>query len=410
MAAAGRTGGGVGEPRWGPDTQAVRAGQHQFVDDQHSEPLVLTSSYIFDDAYDAAEKFAARRPGNVYVRFTNPTVRAFEERIAAMEQAEDAVGTSSGMAAYLAVSLALLQQGDHVLLAEGVFGTTTKLYLGYLEKFGIATTVLDVTDTRAWSRELRPETRMFVVETPTNPLMKVADIRALAALAHAHGALLVVDNTLCTPVLQQPVSLGADLVLHSAGKYIDGQGRCAGGVVVGRKELIAEVNGVLRTLGPSLSPFNAWLLLKSLETLPLRMRAHSEAAGRVCTWLESREDVARVHWTGSAAHPQRQLVSTQQFGHGGLLSFEMSGGQDAAWTFIDNLRLISNTTNIGDTKSMITHPGTTTHGRLSQEAKRSAGIGGGLLRLSVGLENTEDLLADLAGAFRASAAIPAAVV
>lgn len=314
------------------------------------------------------------------------------------------------MAAYLAVSLALLQRGDHVLLAEGVFGTTTKLFLGYLEKFGVSTTVLDVTDPEAWARQVRSDTRMLVVESPTNPLMKVADICALAELAHAHGALLVVDNTICTPVFQQPLLLGADLVLHSAGKYIDGQGRCGGGVIAARKELIAEVNGVLRTLGPSLSPFNAWLLLKSLETLPLRMRAHWEAASRICTWLESHENVAHVHWTGSASHPQKQLVSTQQSGHSGLLSFELPAGQDAAWTFIDNLQLISNTTNIGDTKSMITHPATTTHGRLSEQAKHSAGIGAGLLRLSVGLENTEDLLADLTVALKASAAIAWAVV
>ncbi|CAM3750260.1 O-succinylhomoserine sulfhydrylase [Kibdelosporangium persicum] len=382
-------------PELGQATHAVRTGQHQFVDDQHSEALALTSSYTFDDAFDAAEKFAQRRPGNVYVRFTNPTVRAFEERIASMEGARDAVATGSGMGAYIAVSLALLEQGDHVLLAEGVFGTTTTLYRGYMRKFGVSTTVVDVRDNEAWSAAVRPTTKMILVESPTNPLMRVADIGFLSRLAREHDLFLVVDNTLCTPVFQLPHTMGADLVIHSAGKYIDGQGRCGGGVVTGDEDLIAEVRGVLRTVGPSLSPFNAWIFLKGLETLPIRMRAHDERAAEIYAWLSQRDDLDAVHFTGSPDHPQVELVARQQTGHGGLVSFEIAGGRREAWTFVDNLRLVSNTTNIGDTKSMITHPGTTTHGRLPDEAKLAAGIKPNLVRLSVGLEDPADLLADL---------------
>ncbi|WP_241251346.1 aminotransferase class I/II-fold pyridoxal phosphate-dependent enzyme [Candidatus Protofrankia californiensis] len=317
-----------------------------------------------------------------------------------LEGAEDAVGTASGMAAFLAVSFALLQQGDHVLLAEGIFGTTTRLYAGYLHKFGVATTVVKVSENADWRGALRPETKMIVVESPTNPVMLVADLPFLASLARANGALLVVDNTLCTPIFQQPIALDADLVIHSAGKYIDGQGRCGGGVVAGRAELIAEVRGVLRTAGPSLSPFNAWIFLKSLETLPVRMRAHDANAARISAWLADRDDVRAVHFTGSPTHPQKDLVAAQQSGHGGLVSFELFGGQPESWAFIDSLRLVSNTTNIGDTKTMITNPATTTHGRLSDQERRAAGVAPGLLRLSVGLEDVRDILADLDRAFR----------
>lgn len=386
----------------GQSTHAIRTGQHQFVDDQHSEALVLTSSYTFDDANDAAEKFASRRPGNVYVRFTNPTVCAFEERIAAMEGAAAAVATGSGMAAYMAVSLTLLEQGDHVLLAEGVFGTTTTLYLTYLRKFGVSTTVVNVADNGAWAAAILPNTKMIVVETPTNPLMQVADLGFLTQLARDQGAYLVVDNTLCTPIFQLPHDMGADLVIHSAGKYIDGQGRCGGGVVTGNEELVTAVRGVLRTVGPSLSPFNAWIFLKGLETLPVRMRAHAENAAEIYAWLARQDEVGAVHFTGSPVHPQAELVAKQQSGHGGLISFEVLGGQREAWTFVDSLRLVSNTTNIGDVKSMITHPATTTHGRLPAAARLSAGIKPNLVRLSVGLEDSTDLVADLHQALRAA--------
>jgi O-succinylhomoserine sulfhydrylase len=378
-----------------PATAAVRAGQHQSTADQHSEALVLTSSYTFDDAMDAAEKFAGRRPGNVYVRFTNPTVRGFEERLAAMEGGDDAVATGSGMAAYGAVSMALLKAGDHVLLAEGVFGTTTRFYEHYLQKFGVTTTVLPVDDNARWAAAISPATRMVVVESPTNPMMRVADLRFLARLSHSHGALFMVDNTLCTPVLQQPLALGADLVLHSAGKYIDGQGRCGGGVVTGAATLIEAVRGVLRTAGPSLSPFNAWIFMKSLETLPLRMRAHSEVAAVVSDWLRAQEDVADVYFPGAPDHPQAALIASQQSGPGGLLSFTVPGGRAEAWSFIEHLKMVSNTTNIGDTKTMATHPGSTTHGRLSETQRLAAGITPNLVRLSVGIEDPADILEDL---------------
>ncbi|WP_235609047.1 PLP-dependent transferase, partial [Frankia casuarinae] len=283
-----------------------------------------------------------------------------------------------------------------------VFGTTTRLYAHYLDRFGVMTTVVPVTDPAAWARAMRAQTRMLVVESPTNPVMAVADIRYLAELAHAAGALLLVDNTLCTPVFQQPIVFGADLVLHSAGKYIDGQGRCGGGVVAGRAGLISELHGVLRTAGPSLSPFNAWIFLKSLETLPVRMRAHDANTAVVAAWLADQPDVRAVHYTGSADHPQRELVAAQQSGHGGVISFELYGGQQASWSFVDRLELVSNTTNIGDTKSMITHPASTTHGRLTPAQRDSAGVTDGLLRLSVGLEDVEDIVADLARAFAAT--------
>jgi O-succinylhomoserine sulfhydrylase len=381
-------------------TRAVRVGQYQDVSDQHSEALVLTSSYVFDDAQDAAEKFAGRRPGNVYIRFHNPTTSAFEERLAALEGGDAAVATGSGMAAYMALAFALLEAGDHVVLAEGVFGTTTNLFHVYLKKFGISTSSASVVDTDRWQSLIRPNTKMFVLESPTNPMMSAADIRALAAIAAEHDILLVVDNTLCTPIYQNPLDLGADLVLHSAGKYLDGQGRCGGGAVVGGEELIAKVRGVLRTVGPSLSPFNAWIFLKSLETLPLRMREHSRISVALSTWLAEHPLVERVYFTGSPDHPQADLIAKQQTGHGGLMSFTIRGGQREAWRVIDSLKLISNTTNIGDTKSMATHPATTTHGRLSDAQKEAAGITGNLIRLSVGFEDVSDLIADLDTALR----------
>ena len=379
----------------GLSTLAVRAGQYQDLSDQHSEGLALTSSYVFADAEDAAAKFAGTRPGNVYIRFTNPTTHAFEQRMAALEGADAAVSTGSGMAAYTAVALALLQAGDHVVLAGGVFGTTTHLFHTYLSRFGVRTSTADVTDQQQWLDAIGPDTRMFIIESPTNPLMQAADIHALAEIAAAHDILLAVDNTLCTPVFQSPIELGADLVLHSAGKYIDGQGRCGGGVVVGGRELIGKVAGVLRTMGPTLSPFNAWVFLKGLETLPIRMREHSRNAFALAGWLSEQAWVERVHFTGLPDHPQADVIAKQQSGHGGLVSFTIKGGQADAWRLVDGLRLISNTTNIGDTKTMVTHPATTTHGRLSDEAKAASGISPNLLRISVGFEDVDDVIADL---------------
>lgn len=381
--------------KWSVESLAIHAGQHQDFSDIHCEGLALTASYIFDDAEDAAEKFAGRRQGNIYVRFGNQTTSAFEQRIAAMEGAESAVAVASGMAAFGAVGLSLLKSGDHVLLGNGMFGTTPRLFQGYFGKFGVSSTVVDMTDPRKWRAAFRPETVMVVLETPTNPMMQVADVRSLASQAREHHAYLVVDNTICTPVYQRPLSLGADLVIHSAAKYIDGQGRCGGGVVVGSEQLIKQVGDVLRTMGPSPSPFNSWIFLKSLETLPIRMREHSRNGQRVAEWLAADPRVGSVHYTGLATHPQRALIDSQQSGHGGLLSFTVVGDRESAWSVIDKLAFISVTTNIGDTKSMITHPASTTHGRLSEADLDAAGITQSLLRLSVGLENPQDIIDDL---------------
>ncbi|WP_228977558.1 O-succinylhomoserine sulfhydrylase [Streptomyces sp. DH12] len=382
-------------------THAVRAGQYQDLSDLHSEGLALTASYVFADAEDAAEKFAGRRPGNVYIRFSNPTTAAFEERIAAMEGADAAVAVGSGMAAYTAVALGLLSAGDHVVLGDGMFGTTPRFFRTYMEKFGVSVSVADVRDLDQWRDAVRENTAMFVLETPTNPMMHVADLRALSALAAERDIVLVVDNTLCTPVLQNPLALGADLVIHSAAKYIDGQGRCGGGVVAGRADLLKPVSEVLRTAGPSPSAFNSWVFLKSLETLPIRMREHSRNATLLAQWLERHPAVEEVFYTGLEKHPQRELVDAQQSGHGGLLSFTVRGDQGDAWNVVDNLSLISLTTNIGDTKSMVTHPASTTHGRMSLFEKERAGIAPNLLRISVGLEDVSDLMADLDQALRA---------
>lgn len=382
------------------NTRAVREGQYQDFSDVHSEGLALTASYVFDDAEDAAEKFAGRRPGNVYVRFGNPTTRAFEQRMAALEDAESAVALASGMAAYTGIALGLLRAGDHVVLAEGIFGTTTTLFSSYMRKFGVSSSVVDVTSLERWQEAIRPNTRLFVVESPTNPLMRVADIRQLSELASAHDILLVVDNTLCTPVYQNPLALGADLVVHSTAKYIDGQGRAGGGVVVGPAELTKPVSDVLRTAGPSPSPFNSWVFLKSLETLPVRMREHSANAQVIAEWLEGHPAVERVYFCGLKSHPQRDLIDSQQTGPGGLISFTVAGGQRDAWGVIDRLELISNTTNIGDTKTMITHPASTTHGRVSPVDKERAGITSNLLRVSTGLEDVGDLMDDLDQALR----------
>ncbi|MDT9698131.1 O-succinylhomoserine sulfhydrylase [Streptomyces sp. P17] len=378
-----------------PATLAVRTGQYQDLSDLHSEGLALTASYLFADAEDAAEKFAGRRPGNVYVRFGNPTTAAFEERLAAMEQAESAVAVASGMAAFSALALALLKAGDHVVLADGMFGTTPRFFQTYMAKFGVTSTVVGVRDTAAWARAVRDDTVMFIVETPTNPVMEVADLRALGALATANGVLLVVDNTLCTPVFQNPLSLGADLVVHSTAKYIDGQGRCGGGILAGRNALTEQIRDVLRTAGPSPSPFNSWVFLKSLETLGARMREHARGGQAVAEWLQEHPAVHEVHYTGLRTHPQWELANAQQSGHGGLVSFTVRGGRAAAWSVLDGLRLISNTTNIGDTKSMVTHPASTTHGRLSDADRSRAGVVEGMLRVSVGLEDPADVIADL---------------
>jgi len=369
----------------------VRTGENE-----HSEPIFTTSSYVFGSAAEAAARFKGESPGNIYSRFTNPTVRTFEQRLAAMEGGQCCVATASGMSAILSTCMGLLQQGDHIVSSRSIFGTTVVLFDKYLSKAGIETSYVPLTDLEAWQQAIRPETRLLFLETPSNPLTEVADIQALADLAHANDCLLVVDNCFCTPVLQQPFKLGADIVIHSATKYIDGQGRCIGGAVVGDSKLVGEeVFGFLRSGGPSLSPFNAWVFLKGLETLNVRMKAHSDNTQELAEYLQQHPGVTRVFYPGLTDHPQHELASRQQIGYGGVLSFEVAGGQEAAWKLIDRTRLLSITANLGDAKSTITHPATTTHGRLSDEQRAESGITPGLVRIAVGLENVGDIIADL---------------
>jgi O-succinylhomoserine sulfhydrylase len=379
------------------DTLAIRAGQVRTVEGEHSEPIFPTSSYVFASAAEAAARFSGSQPGNIYSRFTNPTVRMFEQRLAALEGGAACVATSSGMAAILATCLGLLKQGDHLLSSRAVFGTTTVLFSTYLARCGIETSYVPLADLEDWKAAIRPNTRMLFIETPSNPLTELGDIRSLAELAHAHDCLLVVDNCFCTPALQLPLALGADIVIHSATKYLDGQGRCVGGAVVGDAERVGkDVYGFLRTCGPTMSPFNAWVFLKGLETLSLRMRAHSANALALATWLESHPAITRVYFPGLASHPQHALAAAQQRDFGGILSFEVRGGQAAAWRVIDATRMVSITANLGDVKSTITHPATTTHGRLTPEQRSDVGISDGLIRVAVGLEDIADIRADLA--------------
>jgi len=378
------------------DTLAVRAGQMRTPEGEHGEAIFPTSSYVFASAAEAAATFGGDRDGNVYSRYTNPTVRTFEERLAALEGGEACAATASGMAAIYAVCVAHLQAGDHMICSRAVFGSTNVLLEKFLRKFNVDITYVDLLDLNEWKSAVRNNTRLLFLESPSNPLNEVADIRALAAVSKEAGAMLVVDNCFCTPAAQLPLSLGADLVVHSATKYIDGQGRCLGGAVVGSHELIEPVIGVLRSAGPTMSPFNAWVFLKGLETLSLRMRAHSENALKLALWLESHPKVAKVNFCGLPSHPQHELAKSQQRLFGGVLSFEVNGGRDQAWKVVDATRMISITANLGDTKTTITHPGTTTHGRLTDEQREQAGISQALVRISVGLEDVEDIQKDLA--------------
>ena len=379
------------------ETRAVRAGQQRTAEGEHSEAIFPTSSYVFGSAAEAAARFSGDQPGNIYSRFTNPTVRTFEQRLASLEGGECCVATSSGMAAIYATCAALLKSGDHIVSSQSIFGTTTVLFATWLAKFGIETSFVPLADITAWENAMRPETRMLFLETPSNPLTEIADIQAMSVLAKASDSLLVVDNCFCTPALQQPLSLGADIVIHSATKYLDGQGRCVGGAVVGDSERVGkEVYGFLRTAGPTMSPFNAWVFLKGLETLSLRMQAHCHSALALAQWLEQQPGVARVNHPGLPSHPQHELAGRQQDNYGGIVSFELDGGQQAGWALIDALRIFSITANLGDAKSTVTHPATTTHGRLSPEQRQTAGISDGLIRLAVGLESVADLQADLA--------------
>lgn len=379
------------------DTLAVRAGQTRTPEGEHCEPVFTTSSYVFASAAEAAARFSDEQPGNIYSRFTNPTVRTFEQRLAAMEGAESCVATASGMSAILSTCLGLLKSGDHIVSSRSIFGSTTMLFTNFLAKLGIETSFVELANIDDWANAIKPQTRLMFMETPSNPLTELADIRQLSDLAHQNDILLVVDNCFCTPALQQPISLGADIVIHSATKFLDGQGRCVGGAVVGPKDLVGEkVFGFLRTAGPSMSPFNAWVFLKGLETLSLRMKAHSSNALKLAQWLEQQTQVKRVFYPGLQSHTQHALAKRQQSGFGGLLSFELKGGKQAGWKLIDATRLISITANLGDTKSTITHPASTTHNRLTTEQRQQSGIVDGLIRIAVGLEDIEDLKNDLA--------------
>ncbi len=378
-----------------PETLAIRAGIARSQFGEHSEALYLTSSFVFESAAQAARRFSGEEEGMVYARFSNPTVSAMQTRLAALEGAEACVATASGMAAIMSTCMAFLSAGDHVVVSQGVFGATQQLFATILPRFGIETSFVKATDIEAYRAAMRSNTKLVFIETPSNPLTEVVDIAAVADVAHAAGALLAVDNCFCSPALQQPLSLGADLVLHSATKYLDGQGRVLGGAVVGAKRLVDEVYKFIRTAGPSISPFNAWVILKGLETLSLRMQAQSQQALALATWLEKQPQVARVFYPGLSSHPQHELALRQQKTGGAIVSFEVHGGREAAWRVVDGTRMLSITANLGDTKTTITHPASTTHGRVAPEVRAAAGIQEGLLRVAVGLENVADIQADL---------------
>jgi O-succinylhomoserine sulfhydrylase len=380
-----------------PDIQtlAVRSGVHRTEFQEHSEALFLTSSFVFESAAQAAARFSGAEPGNIYGRFTNPTVTAFEERLAALEGAERCVAFSSGMAAIMATVMGLMRAGEHVVASRSIFGSTVQLLNNVLGRFGIETTFVSPTDAEAWRAAVKPNTKLFFVESPSNPLTEVSDIGALAAVAHEADSWLAVDNCFCSPALQRPFDFGADIVIHSATKYLDGQGRVLGGAVLGAKELMEGVYTFLRTAGPTMSAFNAWIFLKGLETLALRMEAHSRNALALAQWLETQPSVERVYYPGLPSHPQHELAMRQQKTGGGIVAFDLGGGKDAAWKLIDSTRMLSITANLGDTKSTITHPASTTHSRMTPEQRAIAGIGDGLVRIAVGLEAIADIQADL---------------
>ena len=390
------------------ETLAIRTSQLRTDEMAHSDPIFLTSSFVYETAAQAAARFSGEEPGNIYSRFTNPTVRAFEERLAALEGGEACVAFASGMAAISGTFFSLLAPGDHVVSSRSVFGTTNVIFDRYLKKFGIETTMVDLKDLSDWEAAIRPETKILFLETPSNPLSEIGDIAALANLAHDNGALLVVDNCFCTPALQKPLDMGADIIIHSATKYLDGQGRCLGGAVVGPKPQMDDVLGFVRSAGACMSPFNAWVFLKGLETLSLRMEAQSARTLELAQWLEAQPGIAKVHYAGLASHPQHDLAGQQQSAYGAVMSIEVedaAGNRDrqAAWRFIDATKMISITANLGDVKTTVTHPASTTHGRVAEEEKRRAGVTENLIRLAIGLESVKDLKADLERGLKALA-------
>lgn len=377
-------------------TLAVRAGQQRTPEGEHAEPIFTTSSYVFESADQAARRFGNEEEGNIYSRFTNPTVRTFEQRLAALEGGESCLATSSGMAAIMATCMALLKAGDHVLCSTSVFGSTTVLFNNYFVKFGVEVDYVDLVDPDNWAKAIKPNTKLLFLETPSNPLTTIGDVRALASLADEHQCLLVVDNCFCSPALQQPLKLGAHVVIHSATKFLDGQGRCVGGAIVGSQEIVEEkILAWMRSAGATMSPFNAWVFLKGLETLKIRMVAHCAAAQELAEWLVELPQIEHVYYPGLESHPQHQLAASQQSGFGGIVSFEVKGARAEAWKVINNTKMLSITANLGDTKSTITHPATTTHGRLEPEQRKAAGINENLIRVAVGLESLNDIKADL---------------
>ena len=377
------------------ETIAIREGHRKTAEQEHSPAIFLTSSFTFDSAEQAAKRFAKEESGNIYTRFTNPTVDAFQNRLAALEGAEGCLATASGMSAIFATLMALLKSGDHVVASRSMFGTTIVLLNDIISKFNIEVTLVDLADVNAWEQAIQPNTKIFLLETPSNPLGEVVDIRALAAISKKNNIVLVVDNAIMTPALQQPLALGVDLVIHSGTKYIDGQGRCLAGAIVGSNELLEEIGGFIRTTGPTLSAFNAWILIKGLETLSLRMGAHCDNANKLSNWLVGQEFVEKVHYLGLESHPHHEVAKSQQSGFGGIVSFEVKGGKESAFRLINNTKMLSITANLGDTKSTITHPATTTHGRLSDAERAQSGITDGLIRISAGLEDIGDIIADL---------------
>lgn len=386
---------------WGIETQSVRSGNMRSEFGEHSEAMYLTSSFVFESAAQAAARFAGTEEGNVYARFTNPSVQMFEQRLAVLENTEYCLATSSGMAAITTACMGLMNAGDHLIASKSLFGATVQLFVNILSRFGIETTFVDGVDISAWEAAIKPNTKLFYVETPSNPLTEIIDIRALSDLAHKHGILNMVDNCFCSPALQKPVDFGADLIIHSATKYLDGQGRVLGGAICGPKALLKDkILPVLRTAGPTLSAFNAWVIYKGMETLSIRMDAQSAKALAVAQWLESNPAVSKVYYPGLASHPQHELAMRQQKSGGAIVSFELKANSDEearvkAWKLIDHTEMISITANLGDTRTTITHPATTTHGRLTPEAREAAGIKQGLIRLAIGLEDVNDIIRDL---------------
>ncbi len=384
-----------GAPLWADDTLAIRSGFERSQYGEHSEPIMVTSSYVYGSAAEAAARFKGETSGPIYSRFTNPTVQLFEHRLAALEGGEACIGAASGMAATATLLLGTLQQGDEIVATRNMFGSTVNLFKNFLPRYGITVRWADGLNVDSWAPLVNSKTKLLYLETPTNPLTELADIRAFADLAHAHGAKLAVDNCFCTPVLQKPLSFGADIVVHSATKYLDGQGRCVGGAVVGSAELIDTLTSFMRSAGPCMSPFNAWVFIKGLETLSLRMQQHCSNAAELAGFLESHPAIRHVYYPGLASHPDAELAKRQQKLPGGILSMEVDGDQAAAWRLIDAVKICSITGNLGDARTTITHPATTTHGRMTAEDRQLSGVGESLIRLAVGLEDVEDLRRDL---------------